>query len=312
MYRSKIAHFLKLFYDSKYRFAVLSQRGWYFWLSDEAFVKRYYKYRMGKKLNLKEPKTFNEKMQWLKLYHHKNEFINMVDKFEVKKWVASVIGEQYIIPTLGIWNNFDEIDFESLPNQFVLKCTHDSGGLVICRDKTNFDVKSAEHKIKFCLKKNFYNLSREWPYKFVVPRIIAEPFISNGIDTLDNIADGLIDYKFFCFNSIPRILYVSKGLENHKTAKISFLDMNGREMPFHRSDYESFGYEINLPSNFSDMKSVAKKLASSIDSPFVRIDLYSVNEQVLFSEITFTPCGGTLPFEPAEWDEKLGNWICIK
>ena len=163
--------------------------------------------------------------------------------------------------------------------------------------------------MNFCLRRNFFDQSREWAYKYVQPRIIAEEFVEDEYAKGNETPVGLIDYKFFCFHGKPRLLYVSKGLEDHRTARISFTDMEGRVMPFHRRDYQPFAQNIVLPQNFEEMCKIAERLAREIDCPFVRVDLYSVNENVFFSEITFTPCGGTIPFEPDEWDMKLGEWL---
>lgn len=273
-------------------------------MSDEKYLKMIFKSRMGYPLNLKEPKTFNEKLQWLKIHDRKPVYTTMVDKYEAKKHVANIIGEEYIIPTLGVWDSFDEMDFDALPEQFVLKCTHDSGGLVICRDKSKLNKDAARAKIQRCMKRNYYWGSREWPYKNVKPRILAEVYMED-----ENTAAGLTDYKFFCFNGRPEMLYVSQGLEDHATASISFYNMEGEDMPFHRSDYKPIGHKLALPSNFAQMRETAEKMAKEVGSPFVRIDLYSVRGQMYFSEVTFSPCSGMLPFEPKEWDLKLGEWI---
>lgn len=273
-------------------------------MSDEKYLKMIFKDNMGYPLDLENPKTFNEKLQWLKLYDRKPVYTTMVDKYEAKKYVADIIGEEYIIPTLGVWDSFDDIDFDKLPEQFVLKCTHDSGGLVICRDKSKLDMEHARKKIERCLKRNYYWSSREWPYKDVKPRILAEVYMED-----ENVAAGLTDYKFFCFNGKPEMLYVSQGLEDHATASISFYDMEGKDMPFHRSDYKPIEGKFVLPSNFDQMKETAEKMAKAVGSPFVRIDLYSVCGQMYFSEVTFSPCSGMLPFSPKEWDEKIGSWI---
>lgn len=277
-------------------------------ISDELYLKIIFKGYMGKKLNMVDPQSFNEKIQWLKLYNRNDSFVKMVDKFEAKQFAGNVIGMEHVIETIGIWEKFDDIDFEMLPNQFVLKCTHDSGGLVICRNKNELDLDKAKAKINKSLKSNFFYSAREWPYKKVKPRIIAERYLEN--DECDSEIEGLIDYKFFCFAGEPKLLYISKGLENHHTARISFYDLNGNEMPFHRSDYKTLG-KIQLPENFDTMLSYAKQLADRVDSPFVRVDLYSIKGNIYFSEITFSPCGGFLPFEPVDWDEKLGEWIPI-
>lgn len=228
----------------------------------------------------------------------------MVDKCEVKEYVKDIIGEEYIIPTLGVWEKFEDIDFSKLPEQFVLKCTHDSGGLVICRDKSKLDKEKARKKIEACMKMNYYWSKREWPYKNVKPRIIAEQYMED-----ENATEGLTDYKFFCFNGIPKLLYVSQGLQDHATASISFYDLEGKQMPFHRKDYKPIAGEMSLPEKFDTMVSLAKKLAEEIHNPFIRIDLYSIRGRIYFSEITFFPCSGMMPFEPEEWDKTLGDWI---
>ena len=274
-------------------------------MSDEAYVKMLYKDKFGKKLNLDNPQSFNEKLQWLNLHDRNPLYTELVDKYEVRKHIAAQIGEEYLIPLVGgPWNSFDEIDFDTLPDQFVLKCTHDSGGLVICRDKSKLNLSAAKKKINASLKHDYYWSSREWPYKNVLPRIIAEQYMED-----ENTARGLTDYKFFCFNKKPEMIYVSQGLENHATASISFYDLDGRKMPFWRSDFKPIDGDFTLPGNFEKMVTIAEKLAEMVPSPFVRIDLYSIWGKIYFSEVTFLPCGGMLPFQPTEWDKKLGEWI---
>ena len=273
-------------------------------LSDKAYLKLMYRARMGKKLNLKAPKTFNEKLQWLKLYDRKPIYTTMVDKYEAKKYVAGHIGEEYIIPTLGVWDSFDEIDFDSLPNQFVLKCTHNSGGLAICRNKENWDPVTKREMFERCLKKNYYFSGREWPYKNVKPQVIAETYMEDPEQPA-----GLRDYKFYCFNGEPRLLYVSEGLENHATAKISFLNADWTFAPFGRSDYRPFSQLPPKPANYERMLSLAKQLSQGI--PFLRVDLYEINGKVYFSELTFSPCSGMMPFDPPEWDAICGEMITL-
>ena len=236
----------------------------------------------------------------------KPEYTKMVDKVLAKEFVSSQIGQEYIVPTLGVWNSFNEIDFSKLPDKFVLKCSHDSGGISICRNKDQYDVRKAEKVLTTSLKRNFYKALREWPYKDVEPKIMAEAYLEDDTDK----GKGLVDYKFFCFNQKPKFLYVSQGLENHKTASISFYDLMGNELEFRRSDYKPIG-SYQLPGNFDNMVDVAQKLCKSIDSPFVRIDLYSISGKVYFSEITFTPCGGMLPFYPKSADEVVGRMLSI-
>ena len=271
-------------------------------LKDEMFLKLKYKRYFGKKLNLENPKTFNEKLQWLKLHDRKDIYTTMVDKCETKKYVANTIGEEYVIQTLGVYDKFNDIDFEKLPNQFVLKCTHDSGGIAICKDKKYFNLEDTKKKINKSLNKNFYYEAREWPYKNVKPRIIAEKFMSDECQ-----GDELIDFKFFCFNGIPKFLYVSEGMSNKKTKKISFANMKYEKMEFNRKDYRQFEKLPPKPVNFEKMKELAKILAK--DTIFLRVDFYEINFKVYFSELTFYPNGGFMPIYPEEYDKILGDML---
>ncbi|MGN1014133.1 MAG: ATP-grasp fold amidoligase family protein [Butyricicoccus sp.] len=284
----------------------LAHRGLLNWMPDKWYLQLMYKVRTGQTLHLKTPQTFNEKIQWLKLYDRRPEYTRMVDKLEAKQFASSLIGEEHIIPTIGVWERFDDITWDALPDQFVLKCTHDSGGLVICRDKKRHDWIEARKKIDASLKRNYFYHWREWPYKDVPPRIMAERLMSDEAEQ----TEGLIDYKFFCFHGEPKFLYVSQGLEDHATAAISFFDLNGDRLPFQRSDYREVEH-FQIPSRLEEMKEIARVFASHISSPFVRIDLYEINGQVYFSEITFSPCGGALPFEPKHVDLELGQYIYI-
>lgn len=270
-------------------------------IPDEPYLKMMYRIRMGKKLNLKDPKTFNEKIQWLKLHDRRPEYVKMVDKYEAKKYVAKIIGKEYIIPTLGVWDKFDDIDFDSLPDQFVLKCTHDSGGLVICRDKSKFDMKAAKKKINASLKTNFFWVGREWPYKKVRPRIIAEKYME------DSSSKELRDYKAFCFNGEPKFFYLSEGLENHKTARISFVTLDWEFAKYTRSDYAQFEKLPPRPKNLKKMIKLARALSKGVR--FLRVDFYEINGQVYFGELTFHPNSGFNPFEKREYDIELGDYL---
>lgn len=281
----------------------LNSKGAFRFMGDKAWVKFYYRAKFGKKINLNNPKTYNEKLQWMKIYYHNELGVRLVDKYRVREYIADKIGEEYLIPLLGKYDKFDDINFDILPKRFVIKCNHDSGGLIICRDKDKLNIEEAKKKINKCLKRNYYRDSREWFYKKVKPCIIIEEYMENkGFD-------GLIDYKFFCFNGEPKCLYISKGLEDHKTAKISFVDLDFKLMPFYRKDFNPFDdiSEVPKPKNFEKMKELAKKLSEGF--PFIRIDLYEINDKIYFSEFTFYPCSGMIPFYPQEWDEKLGEWL---
>lgn len=294
--------FKNLIFDPKIRFYYLSKLGFYNSMSDKDYLSREFRLNLGRKINWNNPQTFNEKLQWLKIYDRDSVYTTMADKIEAKKYVASIIGEEYIIPTLGVWDRFDDIDFAQLPDQFVLKCNHDSGGLVIVRDKYNFDRKYARRLIESSLKRKYFYIHREWPYKNIRPRIVAEKYVEDE-------KGSLRDYKFFNFEGKPKFLYVSEGLEDHTTAKISFFDLKGHKLPFKRSDFKTFDKDIKLPDNFNHMLFLNGKLAEKIGNTFVRIDFYCINDKVYFSEITFFPCAGLIPFEPMEWDFKLGELI---
>lgn len=270
-------------------------------LSDSYYLKLVYKKKLNKDLDLSNPQTFNEKLQWLKLYDRKNIYTTMVDKYEAKKYVADIIGEKYIIPTIGIYDRFDDINFDKLPNQFVMKCTHDSGGLVIVKDKANFDFKAARKIINKSLTNNFYRGGREWPYKNVKPRIIVEKYMGqkNG--------DSMKDYKFFCFNGKPELMYISEGLDDHSTARMSFFDMDFKITDCKRKDYKKLDYIPKKPKTFEKMKEFATLLSKNI--PHLRVDMYDINNHIYFGELTFYTCGGYVPFENDEWDKKLGDLL---
>lgn len=270
-------------------------------IPDKLYLKMLFRHRMGYKLNLDNPNTYNEKLQWLKLYNRKPEYTQMVDKYEAKKYVAGIIGEEYIIPTLGVWDSVDDIDFAALPNQFVLKCTHDSGGIVICRDKSSLDINSAKQTLRKGLKKNFYSRNREWPYKNVKPRIIAEQYM------VDESGYELKDYKFFCFDGEPKAMFIAtdRGVKGVET-KFDFYDMDFKLLPF-TNGHPNSGKELKRPLGFEDMQRIASILSENI--PHVRIDLYDINGKIYFGEMTFFHWSGLTHFHPMEWDYKFGEWI---
>lgn len=286
---------LKVALMSKYSKSKLSHA-----LCDKTYIKMQYKAVMHKKLNLKDPKTFNEKLQWLKLHDRNPLYTKLVDKVDAKIYVAKHIGEECIIPTLGVWDRVEDIEWDKLPEQFVLKCTHDSGSVVICRDKSTFDKEKAIKKLKKKLKSNLFWFSREWPYKDLKPRIIAEVYLSE-------LSEGIIDYKFFCFSGEPKFLYVSQGLENHETARISYVSLDWEQEPFRRTDFKTFETLPPKPQKFDQMLEYSKKLSAG--TAFMRVDFYEVKGKVYFSEMTFFPGAGLTEFAPSEWDEKIGEYI---
>lgn len=271
-------------------------------LSDKAYLKLRFRILMGKKLNLENPQTFNEKLQWLKLYDRKNEYVKMVDKHLVKAYVAEKIGEEYIIPTLGVWDSFEKIDFDSLPEKFVLKCTHDSGGLVICTDKSTFDKEKAKSKIEKCLKTNYYWHGREWAYKNVQPRIIAEQYME------DTQTGELRDYKFFTFNGECKLLFIASERQSKEETKFDFFDMDFNHLDI-RNGHPNAENTPQKPQNFELMKELAQKLSKGISH--LRVDFYEVDGRVYFGELTFSHWSGMTKFEPEEWDFTLGSWITL-
>lgn len=259
-------------------FLTLGHRGLFNWMSDERYLKIAYKIVMGKKLNLDNPRTFNEKLQWLKLHDRRPEYIMMVDKHEVKKYVKDIIGEEYIIPTLGVWDHFDQIDFEKLPEKFVLKCTHGSGDVVICKDKSKFDKVTAKRKIERCLRHNFYWSGREWPYKMIKPRVIAEKYIE------DEATKSLDDYKFFCFDGMMDNVMVVRGRADGKP-KFYHFDREWNLCRFNRLGRAlPEGYAEPKPPFINDMIKIAEYLSKNMIH--VRIDLYEANCHVYFGEYT--------------------------
>lgn len=270
-------------------------------IPDKMFLKMLYKANYGKKLNLKNPQGFNEKLQWLKLYARDPKYSALVDKYEVKEIMKREMGEEFVIPTYGVWDRFDDIDFDALPEQFVLKCTHDSGSVAICRDKATFDIAKAREKIENNMKKHIYWNFREWPYKNVKPRILAEAYMEDAGST------ELIDYKFYCFNGVPKFLYVSQGLSKKETATISFLTLDWQFAPYERCDFRPLTVLPEKPKTFDKMVEFAEKLSAGME--FLRVDLYEINGKLYFSELTFSPCAGFMPFRNPEHDLEVGQML---
>lgn len=270
------------------------------WLPDKPYLKLMYYCIVNRKLNLENPQTFNEKLQWLKIYNRKPIYTTMVDKYEAKQYVKDIIGEEYIIPTLGVYSSFEEINFEELPNQFVIKCTHDSGGVVICKDKTKFDKNAARKKINKCLKSSFFYMGREWPYKDIKPKIIVEQYID------DHKNEDLTDYKFMCFNGKVKCSFVCTERRSKEGLKVTFFDLDWNKMPFERH-YPASKEQIEKPIHYEKMIELSEKLSK--DLPFVRVDFYEVNGKIYFGELTFFPGNGTEEFTPEEYDYILGSWI---
>lgn len=270
------------------------------WFSDKLFLKTMFRHFMGTELNLNNPKTFSEKLQWLKLYDRKPEYTRMVDKYEAKKYVAGIIGEEYIIPTLAVYNSTSEIDLEALPDKFVLKCTHDSGSVAICKDKKTFQKREAFAILEKGLSKNYFWQNREWPYKNVKPRIIAETYMED-IETQE-----LRDYKFFCFDGKVKALFIAEDRQGDEETKFDFFDADFHHLDI-RNGHPNADTPPAKPHSFEKMKEMAEKLSQGI--PHLRVDFYEANGKIYFGELTFSHWSGFTPFEPEEWDLKFGEWL---
>lgn len=285
--------------DPFWAFGVIMRRKFSKHISnDERYLKLEYFFGMKKRLNLKNPCTYNEKLQWMKLYDRNPLYTRLVDKADVKDYIAEVMGgDDIIIPTLGVWDSFDEIDFEKLPQQFVLKTTHDSGGVVICKDKSTFDIDVARKKLEKSLASNYYLEHREWPYKDVKPRILAEKYM------VDESGTELKDYKFFCFDGEPKMLFIATD-RPHDT-RFDFYDVDFNHLPFTQG-HPNAEKSIDRPQNFELMIEISRKLSKGLSQ--VRVDLYNVNGEIYFGELTFAHFSGNVPFKPAKWDRIIGEW----
>ena len=269
-------------------------------LSDECYIRWYFLCKTGYPLHLDHPVTFNEKLQWLKFHDRNPRYSVMVDKYAVKEHVSSVIGPEYIIPTLSVFNRVEDIDFDRLPDRFVLKCTHDSGGVVLCKDKRSLDVPAAISKLRNGLSRNYYRYSMEYPYKEVVPRIIAEPFLTDG-------GEDLCDYKVHCFNGVPKLILVCRDRYADSGLTEDFFTEKWEHLPVRRPAHPNSEAPIPRPNQLEKMLDLARRLAADI--PFVRVDFYLSGERIYFGELTFFPASGMTPFEPKSYDELFGSWL---
>lgn len=287
--------------NNKYDFWAHALNRLVYVLPDKWYLFFRFKNRVGYWPHLNHPRTFNEKLQWLKLNDRHAEYTQMVDKIDAKKYVASIIGDKYIIPTLGVWNSVDEIEWDKLPNQFVIKVSSDSGGIVVCKNKQTLDIEKAKEKLTNGWGKNYYVHNKEYPYRDLTPRIIAEEYKE------DESGYELRDYKIFCFNGEPKILFVASDRQKAgEDTKFDFFDLNWNHLPF-TNGHPNSKEHIAKPKNFEEMLEIAKKL--SVGIPQVRIDLYNCNGQIYFGEITFFHWSGMTAFDPVEWDFKLGKMI---
>jgi len=269
--------------------------------SDKLFIKiKWRARRMPYHLNLKKPRTFSEKLQWIKLYDHNQLYTTLVDKFKVKEYVTKKIGSEHVIPILGVWDSVDDIDWNDLPNQFVIKCSHDCGGMVICKDKTKLDIANASERLKKAFGRNYYYEGREWPYKNVQPKIFAEAYMEDEFGELR-------DYKFFCFDGEVKAMFIASDRQTAgEEVKFDFFDADFKHLPFTQG-HPNAKQIPEKPKGFDEMKRLASQLSKGL--PEVRVDFYDVNGNIFFGEFTFFHFGGMVPFNPVEWDYKFGEWI---
>lgn len=266
-------------------------------IPDRFYCSWKYKKYFGKKLNLNNPQTFNEKLQWLKLYDRNPLYTNLVDKYKVRKYIAQTIGEEYLIPLIGVWDKFEDIDFSKLPNRFVLKCNHDSGSVLICTDKNKFDIEEAKRKINKALRRNYYYVAREWPYKNVKPRIICEKFISDKDKTPD-------DYKVLCFNGKAKLIGVNIDRFGNHCEDNYDREWNKTTIS---KDFPMSNFLYEKPKQFENMIQLSEKFASNMSH--VRIDWFIVKDILYFGEITLYEAAGFDHFDNKEDDYLLGSWI---
>lgn len=284
----------------------LSGRGLLNWMSDRRHLEFLYGIEMsGEKHDFDNPVLFTEKLQWYKLYYHDPLFHRLVDKYEIKTFVEEKLGPGYTLPCLGVWDKFDDINFDILPDQFVLKCTHDSGSAVICRDKSSFDIGAARRKIKRAQSRDYFCLGREWAYKGVKPRIIAEPFE----DTLGNLDS--VEYKLTCMNGEVKVFTVCTGIA-HSSFSVRHNDNFSRD--FKPQNWYAFytpsgKQDIQKPKFFDEMIEFSEKLSAGI--PEVRVDWYVAKGKLYFGEMTFYTWSGFIDFQPREWNRILGDWFVL-
>ena len=270
------------------------------WIPDKYYLKLIYRLKMGRKLDLEHPKRYTEKLQWLKLYDRKDEYTTIVDKYAVKEYITNLIGNEYIIPTIGVWDKPESINWDLMPNQFVLKTTNGGGGtgVIICRDKSNFDFTTAVSKLKNSMKINLYHTTREWPYKNVIPRIIAEKYLEDD-------SGELRDYKFYCFNGVPKVMLLAS--ERFSAHNFNYYDMDFHQLPINSAVGGKSSIEFKRPDCFEEMKKISRSLCQNF--AHVRVDLYYSNNKIYFGELTLFDSSGYDNFNSDEEDLRWGSWL---
>lgn len=271
-------------------------------LSDEVMSKIYYRIVLKKRLNIKEPKTFNEKLQWLKLYYYPydEKVVQCSDKYAVREYLREKGYKDKLVPLVGVWDRAEDIDWNELPESFVMKCNHGCAYNILCMDKQKFDTKSAEKKLNMWLKEDFGAFNIELHYSKIK---------SHKITCEVCLGECITDYKFFCFNGEPRLIYVSNNMINDRQTQMSFYDLEGNKMDLTRDDYMEIQDNVKFPNYYEEMQQMAEDLAK--DFPFVRVDFFAVQDQFYFAELTFTPCACMMPFNPEKYDLEWGNMLDI-
>lgn len=292
---------IKLIFNSDYRFDILSSYHFYDNMSDEKYLKKKYKIKMGKDLDLSNPQTYNEKLQWLKLYDHNHQYTVLVDKYKVREYISQKMGEQYLIPMVGAWDSVDEIDFNKLPNQFVIKCNHNSGlGMYICKDKSKLDEKKVKRELKKGLEQNYYLTGREWPYKNVPRKIVCEQYM------IDKTHNSLPDYKFYCFDGIVKMVGIYQDRNSATSTTADYFDSEFKWLDFVWG-YPHAKKKPEKPNKFEEMIRFAEKLSSGFKE--IRVDLYLCNDKIYFGELTFFDGSGFEKIIPESFDVMFGKWI---
>lgn len=292
---------VKCITDSKCRFWVLSALGHYDHVNDQTFLEKAFQSKLEKELDWNVPATFNEKLQYLKLYDRRPEYTRMVDKYKVREYITEKLGAQYLIPLIGVWDDPEKIDFSVLPEQFVLKCNHNSGlGMCICKDKSKLNIRKVKAGLRKGLRQNYYLTGREWPYKNVPRRIIAEQFMQSD-------AGGLTDYKIHCFNGEPKLILVCKDRFAPTGLTEDFYTPQWEHLDLRRPTHPNATEPMAKPDELDQLLEFSRILSKDI--PFLRVDFYIVEGHVYFSELTFFPASGFEKFEPEEWDQTLGDWL---
>ena len=300
----------KVLTDRDYRMIRLAKAGAFNFMNDRDYITTQYRVRMQRELNLDDPQLFSEKLQWLKLHDHNPLYTQLVDKYRVREYIAEKVGDACLIPLLGVWDDPDEIDFDALPDQFVLKCNHNSGtGMCICRDKSKLDIDRVRQNLRRGMRENFYKRCREWTYKGVERKIIAEKLMAQADDT--GFENGLDDYRVYCFHGEPRLIYVyqSGKLESDGKpgiASCDIFDIHWNHMPF-RQKSPNAPVAPQPPVNLEKMLEISRCLSQ--EQHFMRVDFYEIDGRVYVGELTLYPGGGFAPFYPSEWDQKIGTWL---